>query len=233
MIKIEIKNRWTGKILFEYSKENNTLLETLLEAIKRGADLSDANLRGADLSDADLRGADLRGADLSDANLSDADLSDADLRGADLSDANLSDANLSDADLRGADLSDADLRGADLSDADLSEIKKDYFDVLLRAIPEIPNFKKALLDGKIDGSTYSGECACLCGTLMKSHVVEISCRIDKIKDSSRPIERFFLCIKPGMTPENSQHSKLALEWLEEFESYFKNGFNRCEDRNEG
>jgi hypothetical protein len=217
MIKIEIKNRWTGKILFEYSKENNTLLETLLEAIKRGADLSDAdlsdaNLSDADLSDANLSDANLRGADLSDANLSDADLSDADLRGADLSDANL----------RGANLSDADLRGADLSDADLSEIKKDYFDVLLRAIPEIPNFKKALLDGKIDGSTYSGECACLCGTLMKSHVVEISCRIDKIKDSSRPIERFFLCIKPGMTPENSQHSKLALEWLEEFESYIKN-----------
>jgi uncharacterized protein YjbI with pentapeptide repeats len=197
MIKIEIKNRWTGKILFEYSKENNTLLETLLEAIKSGANLSGANLSGANLS-----GANLSGANLSDANLSGADLSDADLSGADLSDADLSD--------------------ADLSGADLSEIKKDYFDVLLRAIPEIPNFKKALLDGKIDGSTYSGECACLCGTLMKSPVVEISCRIDKIKDSSRPIERFFLCIKPGMTPENSQHSKLALEWLEEFESYFKN-----------
>jgi hypothetical protein len=139
------------------------------------------------------------------------------LRGANLSGANLSGANLSGANLSGANLSDADL-----SDADLREIKKDYFDVLLRAIPEVPNFKKALLDGKIDGSTYSGECACLCGTLMKSPVVEISCRIDKIKDGSRPIERFFLCIKPGMTPNNSQHSKLALEWLEEFESYIKN-----------
>ena len=51
-IKIEIKNRWTGNILFEYSKENNTVLETLLEAIK-----GDADLRGADLRGADLRGA--------------------------------------------------------------------------------------------------------------------------------------------------------------------------------
>ena len=32
MIKIEIKNRFTGKILFEYSKENNTVKETLVEA---------------------------------------------------------------------------------------------------------------------------------------------------------------------------------------------------------
>jgi len=34
MIKIEIKNRWTGSIIFEYSKENNTIKETLLEAVK-------------------------------------------------------------------------------------------------------------------------------------------------------------------------------------------------------
>ena len=70
MIKIEIKNRWTGKILFEYSKENNTMKDTVLEAIKSGADLRDADLRGADLRGADLHGADLCGADLSSADLS-------------------------------------------------------------------------------------------------------------------------------------------------------------------
>ena len=96
MIKIEIKNRWTGSIIFEYSKENNTIKETLLEAVKQKTDLSGAYLRGAYLRGADLRGADLRGADLSDANLRGAYLSGAYLRGADL---------------RGADLSDANLRG--------------------------------------------------------------------------------------------------------------------------
>ena len=70
MIKIEIKNRWTGKILFEYSKEDNTMKDTVLEAIKSGADLRDADLRGADLRGADLHGADLCGADLSSADLS-------------------------------------------------------------------------------------------------------------------------------------------------------------------
>ena len=82
MIKIEIKNRWTGKILFEYSKEDNTMKDTVLEAIKSGADLRDADLRDADLRDADLRGADLRGADLHGADLCGADLSSADLSGA-------------------------------------------------------------------------------------------------------------------------------------------------------
>lgn len=54
-IKIEIRNRWTGAVVFEYTKEGNTITETVLEAIRRGANLSDA-----DLSDADLRCADLR-----------------------------------------------------------------------------------------------------------------------------------------------------------------------------
>ena len=74
MIKIEIENRCTGSIIFEYSKENNTIKDTLIEAVKKGADLSGAYLRGADLSGADLRGAYLRGADLSGADLSGADL---------------------------------------------------------------------------------------------------------------------------------------------------------------
>ena len=140
-IKIEIRNRWTGAVVFEYTKEGNTITETVLEAIRRCANLrcanlSDADLRcadlrcanlcGANLSDADLRGADLRCANLSDANLCSANLSDADLRCANLSDADLSDANLrcanlSDADLRCADLRCANLCGADLCGADLSD----------------------------------------------------------------------------------------------------------------
>ncbi len=40
--------------------------------------------------------------------------------------------------------------------------------------------------------------------------------IMKCRDSSRLIERFFLGIKKGDTPENSQFSKLALEWVDEF-----------------
>lgn len=54
-IKIEIRNRWTGSVVFEYTKEGNTITETVLDAIRRGADLSDANLCGADLHGSNLR----------------------------------------------------------------------------------------------------------------------------------------------------------------------------------
>ena len=80
MTKIEINNRWTGSIMFEYSKKNNTIKDTVLEAVKNKTDLRGAYLRGAYL----------RGANLSGAYLSGAGLSGAYLRGADLSGANLS-----------------------------------------------------------------------------------------------------------------------------------------------
>ena len=50
-VKIQIKSVF-GKVLFEYEKEDNTIKDTLVEAVKRGADLG-----GADLRDADLGGA--------------------------------------------------------------------------------------------------------------------------------------------------------------------------------
>ena len=81
--KIEIKSIW-GSLLFEYEKENNSVKDTLIEAVKRGADLGGADLRGAYLRCADLRGAYLRGADLGGADLRGAYLRGAYLGGADL-----------------------------------------------------------------------------------------------------------------------------------------------------
>ena len=71
MIKIEIKNRFTGKIIFEYSKEGNTISETVKEYIKNELyeGKHSANLRNADLRSADLSYANLSNADLSYANL--------------------------------------------------------------------------------------------------------------------------------------------------------------------
>jgi hypothetical protein len=92
--KIEIKSFW-GKVLFEFEKENNSVKDTLIEAVKTGAYLTGADLRGADLRGAYLTGAYLTGADL---------------RGADLTGADLRGAYLTGADLRGAYLRGADLR---------------------------------------------------------------------------------------------------------------------------
>ena len=88
--------------------------------------------------------------------------------------------------------------------------------MLSSAPTEVEGLRQALLDGKVDGSTYEGECACLVGTI--AHVRH--CKYDEIPgltpNASRPAERFFAAIKPGDTPETSQFSKLAVEWVDEW-----------------
>ena len=131
MKSIKIRNRWTGLVVFEYTRERNTIAEAVLEAIRCDADLHGVDLRSANLRDADLHGVDLRSANLRDADLRNADLSDADLHGANLRDADLRSANLcgadlSDANLHGANLCGANLHGANLCGADLSDAKGCY-----------------------------------------------------------------------------------------------------------
>ena len=84
-MKIEIKNRWNGRIILcgEYESIKDCLEKNI------GADLYEADLIGADLYGANLYGANLIGADLRWANLREANLREADLRGADLRWANL------------------------------------------------------------------------------------------------------------------------------------------------
>jgi hypothetical protein len=184
-VKFEIKNRWTGAVQFAcdlsadvagkiYRFQLGFAVEAAAaaKAYLSGAYLSGAYLSGANLSGANLSGADLSGADLSDANLSGANLSDAYLSGANLSGADLWGANLSGADLWGANLSGADLSDANLSGANLSDIKADFLSAVLRLPNELEAFRAAIIGGKIDGSTYSGECACLAGTLAKARGLE-------------------------------------------------------------
>ncbi|KVV22475.1 hypothetical protein WK80_22390 [Burkholderia multivorans] len=127
------------------------------------------------------------------------------MRGAYLSGAYLRDANL-----RGADLS-----GADLSGADLLPIKADFIEVISQAPREVPALIEALKAGRVDGSTYSGECACLVGTIANARGIDVdSAELGIPKDASRPVERFFMAIRKGDTPETNAASKLALEWAE-------------------
>ena len=130
--------------------------------------------------------------------------------------ANLQDADLQDADLPGANLRGANLRGAFLQDADLQPIRADFRAVLQAAPVEVPALLSALRDGRVDGSTYEGECACLVGTIGNAR----NCRYDAIPglrpDSSRPAERFFLGIAKGDTPATNQVSSIAEEWAVEW-----------------
>jgi len=203
-------------------------------AYLRGADLSDANLSGANLSDAILRDANLSGADLSDANLSGADLSGANLRdailsGANLRGADLSGADLSGANLRGADLSGAYLRGANLRDAIGMEswyatVKADLFAVLATSRTEVSALLSALESGRVDGSTYEGECACLVGTLAHARGLEIDdvpARASApagtlARDADSPVEVWFGGIREGDTPSTSPTAAITAVWIREF-----------------
>jgi hypothetical protein len=225
-MKIEIKNRWFGIVLFvaevpEGAESGMAMRLALEQAVAAGANLRDANLR-----DADLSGASLSDADLSGASLSDADLSDANLRGADLSDANLSGASLSDADLRDANLRGADLSDANLRGADLRPIKADFIELISHAPLEVPALIAALKEGRVDGTTYSGPCSCLVGTIATARGVEISALPGIAPDAYRPAEGFFASILEGDTPETNSRSKMALEWAEEFQATMDLYFER-------
>jgi hypothetical protein len=194
-----------------------------------GANLGGAYLRGANLGDANLGGANLGGAYLGDAYLGGAYLGGANLGGANLGDAylggaNLRDANLGGAHLRGANLGGANLRGAYLGDAYLGgaygsawikPIREDFFAVLDAAPAEVPGLLAALRDGRVDGSCYEGECACLLGTIANVR----GCDYRKLgiePDADRPAERFFVRITPGLTPDISSAAAMAVGWIYEW-----------------
>jgi len=220
-----------------YVADTATMMREAVEAaVRAGVDLSRANLRGANLRDTNLHGVDLRranlgGAHLSGANLHGADLSGADLSGADLSGANLHGVDLSGADLIGADLSGAnlsgaflsgaflsraDLSGADLSGADLEDIKADLFKILDLAHDEILGLREALVEGRVDGQVYEGDCACLVGTVANLRGCSYMEIVGIPPNSARPAERWFLAICEGDTPETSQVSALAVAWIDEY-----------------
>ena len=118
-IKIEIKSIFGG-VLFEYSKENNTVKETVEEAVRCGVSLDGASLNRASLIGASLDGASLDGASLNRASLDGASLIGASLDGASLNRASLNRASLDGASLDGASLNRASLDGASLDGASLN-----------------------------------------------------------------------------------------------------------------
>ena len=75
--KIEIKNRWTGDVIYTSSK--TTMKEAVEEAVASNADLSYTDLSYTDLSNANISKVDLSRANLFKADLFNADLSEADL----------------------------------------------------------------------------------------------------------------------------------------------------------
>lgn len=184
------------------------------------ADLRGSILRGTILDRVSFRGSDLRGADLRAASLLEADLRGADLRGARLDRADLGGSYLFEAVFDGLELSVATLCGVDLSAAkveDLRVFQADLWMTLTQSRDEVPGLAAALREGRINGSSYEGECACLIGTIARLRGVPYSAIHHKHRD---PAEAWFSMISPGDTPGSKGGggfaARRALEWILEW-----------------
>ena len=159
---IEIKNRWTGAVIYR-SETAQTVRDAVIELAKKA---TESGTR-ADLSRADLTG--------------------------------------------------ADLTRAVLTGADLREIRDDVWRVLDAAPDEVPALLYAVHEGRINGSVYTGQCACLVGTIAnvrKCSVYELPREIQP--DATRTAERWFLGMRPGDAAEHHPVSRITAQWIEEW-----------------
>ena len=147
----------------------------------------------------------------------------ADLRGAVLWDARLDGASLvraclDGARLDGARLDGACLDGARLVRARLDAIRDDMYQILDARPNEVAGLLAAVREGRINGSTYSGPCACLVGTIGNL----IGCDAHDIPgltpDEYRMAEIWFLGLRPGQTPENHEISRITERWIVEWQT---------------
>lgn len=193
--------------------------QTLFYLNLHGQDLRNASLRGAVLEDCEFLSADLSNVDLRGASVRYSKFYRTNLRGADLRNADLTDVMLLCADLEGANLEGANMYGVsylrcNFVGANLAPVRDDVYDVLRYAPNEVPGLLSALRAGRIDGSTYTGECACLVGTIAHLRNCEPGEVSGVFLDANRPAEKWFYEIRPGQKPSNSQFAKLAEDWIE-------------------
>ena len=81
--------------------------------------------------------------------------------------------------------------------------------------PSLGLVRAALVEGRVDGTLYEGECACLIGTIAMAR----GCRSTDLgiaPDNERPAERFAISIRPGDTPEDHPTAALIVQWIDEW-----------------
>ena len=152
---IDIKNWETGKVIFSYTCENNTIEKTVEKAVKQGVNLTYANLKHYSLDSVNFKNVDLSYADLSYSIFYRCDFSNAKLIHTDLSMTVLSSNNLSYADLSYAKLNktiivngylenlylnNADLTYANLEHANLNGVVLDNVKGLNNQCPKEGSF---------------------------------------------------------------------------------------------
>ena len=125
-------------------------------------------------------------------------------------------ADLEGADLRGAYLEGAYLRGMDLYKLPVSYVNqcsRDMLFIFQSLKGELKGLRKALVEGRVDGTQYEGDCACLIGTLGNvDGGIDKVCEVIPFYDKGLHNlgEQWFFNIHEGDTPKDNQFSKHAV-----------------------
>jgi Pentapeptide repeats (8 copies) len=143
-------------------------------------------------------------------------LTDFNFTGTDLAGTQLTAARRTGTDLTRADLTGTVLRCTNLKWAELEAIREDLWAVLSLALQEVPAIRAALVEGRVDGGTYYGECACLIGTIANARGCDVYSLESLGPAPSRPIEHFFLRIDRRDTPQTNPIAKLIVHWIDEW-----------------
>ena len=118
-----------------------------------------------------------------------------------------------------------DLRGANLKKLPvdfINQCSRDMLFIFQQLKDELPAFKEKLLAGKVNGSQYEGDCACLLGTFakVKKEKVDKVCKVIPFyeKGTHNMGEAWFLNIKEGDTPKSNGFANHVLKLIEMVET---------------
>jgi hypothetical protein len=100
--------------------------------------------------------------------------------------------------------------------AELEASRQDLWTVLSFAAQEVPALRAALVEGRIDGGTYYGECACLIGTIANARGCDVYSLGSLGPAPDRPIEHLFMRISRGDTPQSNPIARLIMQWIDEW-----------------
>jgi hypothetical protein len=93
--------------------------------------------------------------------------------------------------------------------------RDDLYSVLDLRPNEVVGLRAEMVAGRVNGSVYQGECACLLGTLSRCAGVSVD-SIGIPLDPDRPAEALFAPIRPGMTPENCPLVAVIVGWIDQW-----------------
>jgi hypothetical protein len=107
----------------------------------------------------------------------------------------------------------------EVTEEELAPIRENMFAVLNAFPQEAEYVQRMLVEGKIEGGTYTTDrgCSCLFGTIGRVKAM----RYDEILKTARSfkgqnVERLFLLIFPGDTPATNKSAAIAFVLIEEW-----------------